>query len=305
MFRPAVLLLGLLAVLYSFSGSVPTRAQSPTAPEFCSAPAVPAKATVPTRKVIIDRVEFDTPVHLSTDEIAKIVSDANQREWDAENPAWIDDFAVSLRAAWQNRGYFTAVPTAKAKSLGENPNSEQFLVSVHMEEGPQYHLGNIQFEGGTAFEDWELRDAFPMREGEIFDLESVRKGLTKLTALYDSHGYIDFTAVPSTTADVQLQRVAVVIHLNEERQYRLGTVEIRGPDQGLGTLLRSVLKPGEIYDFHALQDFSKQNQSILPPRFLERMETRRNARTGIVDLLFDLRPCPASSGAEARNQPSL
>jgi hypothetical protein len=291
MVRSAVLPLGLLAVLYSFPGFTPSWAQSPQVAKFCPAPASEEVADVPYRKVIVDRIEFDKPVSLSSSEVAELVASANRAEFNAESP-WVEEFAeIELRGSWQNRGYFKVAVSARAQSLGADSDSELFLVNVHIDEGPQYHLGTIQFLDGTAFQEWEFREAFPLREGEIFNVESVRVGIATLTKLYGSLGYIDFVAVPEVRLDDNLQRVSLVMRLDEQRQFRVGRLEIEGADPALEARLRSMIVPGDIFDPRVMEDFAKDNRSILPSRFPERMEARRNVRTGIVDVSFDLRPC--------------
>jgi Surface antigen variable number repeat len=286
--------LGLLAVVCSILTPAPCPAQSPPPPKFCFPPPIATVEEAPYRKVIVDHVEFDKPVRLSSAEIEPLIADANRIEYNAESDAWVDEFAeIELRGAWQNRGYFKIALSARAKSLGADSESERFVVLVHIEnEGPQYHVGIIQFAGGTAFQEWELRNALPFHEGEIFDVESIRKAVEELTKLYGRQGYIDFTVVPDTVVDDNLQRISVVMRLNEQKQFRVGKVEIESLDTTLAARVRSLVIPGNIFDDRALVEFAKQNQMTLPPRFLDRMEARRNVRVGIVDVSFDLRLCP-------------
>jgi hypothetical protein len=110
--------------------------------------------------------------------------------------------------------------------------------------------------------------------------------------LYSSKGYIDFTAVPLTNVDENLQRIDLVMQLNEQRQYRVGSLEIQGLDPGLEAGLRSIIVPGEAIKMESITAFFKENRSALPPRALDNLEIRRDVRTGIVDLTFDARTCP-------------
>lgn len=294
MARSAVLSFGLLAVMYGLAGSLSAQTQSPAIPKFCSPPANKASTAAPYRKVIVERLEFDKPVQLSAADVDQLVSEANRAEWDAAGDGWLNSFAeIQLRSAWQDRGYFKVALDPQAKSLGGDAASERFLVEARvLNEGPQYHLGNIQFTGGTQFQDWELREAIPMREGDIFNVESVRKGIAALTKLYASRGYPDFTVVPNTAVDEDLQRISLILHLDEQKQYRIGQLDIIGADPTLDARLRSIIIPGAIFDPRGLEEFAKENQTTLPPRFLDRMETLRNSRIGIADISFDLRPCP-------------
>jgi outer membrane protein assembly factor BamA len=131
-----------------------------------------------------------------------------------------------------------------------------------------------------------------MHEGELFNVSLVRNVIEALTKLYVSHGYIDFTAVPDTEIDDNLQRISLVFHLDEQKQYRVGKVEIKALDPALEARLRALLRPGEIYNEEAANDFYKENRLALPPKVsTPDMQAVRNVETGIVDLAFDFRAC--------------
>jgi outer membrane protein assembly factor BamA len=283
---------GLLTVIFSLLWIAPSRAQSSQVPIRCSQSSV-VKDDPPHRKVVIEGIQFDGPIHLSDSDIQQIVVEENKREWDADRPGWVEELTeISLRGAWQDRGYFLVNVSAEAHSVGGDSSEERFLLTAHVHEGLQYHLGDLRFTGGTAIPEPELQAVFPLRGGELFDVALVRKGIDALTKLYGSHGYIDFTVVPNTEVDDNLQRISLVMHLDEQRQFRVGDLKIEGLDPGLDARLRSIIKSGDIIDFQALEDFAKENRSILPSRFLDGMEARRNVMTGIVDITFDFRPCP-------------
>lgn len=304
----ATLMLGLLAANCGLVYSMPSWAQSSTSPPNCSPPVAANQKSQSHndgkaqnsdakgeayRKVIVDRIEFDRPVHLSNSEVDQIVKEANEKDMDADSSNWVDELAeIQLRSAWQDQGYFLIAIDPHAQSTGGDSDNERFLVSVHiLNEGPQFHLGSIRFVGGTAIPESELRQEFPMREGEIFSVKQVRAGIESLTKLYSAHGYIDFTAVPDTEVNDDLQRIDLVIKLDEQRQFRVGSFEIRGLDPSLETRMRSVAVPGEAINMETITAFFKENRSVLPPRALDNLEIRRNVVASIADLAFDARAC--------------
>ena len=301
-------MLGLLAANCGVVWSMQSWAQSSTVPPNCSSPATEnVKSQTNTdgktqnlngvdkahRKVIIDRIEFDRPVHLSISEVDQIIKEANEMEMDADSSAWVDELAeVQLRNAWQDQGYFKIAIDPHAQSIGGDSEHERFLVFVRiLNEGPQFHLGSIRFVDGTAFSDAELRQAIPMRGGEIFSVKQVRAGMEALTKLCGARGYIDFTVAPDTEVNDDLQRIDLVLKLYEQKQYRVGSFDIRGLDPTLEARMRSVAVPGEAINMETITAFFKENRSVLPPRALDNLEIRRNVITGTADLTFDARSC--------------
>jgi hypothetical protein len=313
MARRAIVALGMLALICGLSWPAPGWAQSSPDNQSCFSPPVSneklqtnADGNVQNsdgnadvhRKVIVDRIEFDRPVHLSNSDVEQIIQTENDAEWDADADSrpWVDELAeIGLRSAWQDQGYFKIVLTAQAHPLGGDSKAEHFLVAVHVEnEGPQFHLGDIQFTGGTGIPEAELRQVIPLREGEIFSVAKVRASIEALTRLYGSHGYIDFTVEPITEVVDHLQRISLVLRLDEQRQFRVGSIEIRGLGPSLEAGLRSTFVPGEVFNGQALDAFFKDNQSFLPPRaFDEKLKLVRNVRTGIVDVTYDSQSCPS------------
>jgi outer membrane protein assembly factor BamA len=302
MARRAVFTIGLLAVANGLLMCAPSRAQTPAVPQGCPSPSVPSEKlranagekVEASRKVVVERIEFDQPFHLSDSDVEQVIKTANENEWDADSPTWVDGLAeIGLRSAWQDQGYFQVViDSPHAQSIGGDSEHERFLVTVHViNEGPQFHLGNIQFTGGTGIPEVELRRVFPLREGEIFSVKQVRLGIEGLTKLYSSLGYLDFTAIPNTEVDDNLQRISLVMRLDEQTQYRIGSVEIRGLDPSVEARLRSILVPGEVFNPQSLEAFFKENRAVLPSRGVDNFEIRRNAKAGIIDLTFDPQFC--------------
>src|SRR6266576_2589144 len=306
MARRVVLTIGLLAVMNGLLICAPSRAQFPAASQGCSSPPVTNERFQRNadgkaqsldgkgdahRKVIVDRIEFDRPIHLPDSDLDQVIKTANESKWDADSPGWVNELTeIGLRSAWQDQGYFKVLLAAHAQSIGGDSDYERFLVAVHVEnEGPQFHLGDIRFTGGTAIPEAELRQVIPMREGELSSVEKVRAGIEALTKLYNSHGYIDFTVVPDTEVDEDLQRISLEMRLDEQKQFRVGSIEIRGLDPNLEVRLRSIIVPGEIINYQSIAAFFKANQSVLPPRALDNLQILRNVRTGIADLTLDPR----------------
>jgi len=292
MARRLALPFGLLAAICGAPHPVLCSGQFPVVPERCAGTSHHRKAIITWRKAFIARVDFDGPIHLSQSVVAQIIKEANHGRMNADDPEWVKGFAeVGLREMWLNHGFYKVNVTAEAHSLGGNSSIERFLVTAHVNEGLQYWLSGVRFVGATDVPEAKLREAVPIRDGEPFDVSRIKEGIQSLTKLYDSLGYIDFTTAPFV--DVDDDRISVVFHLDLQKQYRVGKVEIRTVDSRLEIRLREFVRPGEVYDSGAVEDFLKKNKSALPPGFspTDDIYLVRNMKAGIVDLGFDFRRC--------------
>ena len=257
----------------------------------------------PQQRIIIDDVKFDGPIHVSDAVRQQVVSDLKQHNFN-DNPdsesAWLGEIeAVGLRSVWQDQGYFKVEATAKEEFIRNDSTGKHVRIIAHINEGPQFRLGDVQFRSSgpgepLVFGPEELRRLIPVREGDIFSAAKIREGLDALRDLYRSHGYIDFVATPLTDIDDSRQRISVVMELDQQKQFRVASVEVYGLDQRMETLLKSKLKPGDVYNWQVVEDFLKQNASALPPDISPSdIELHRDVRKGTVDFRFNIfQGCP-------------
>ncbi len=257
----------------------------------------------PQQRIIIDDVKFDGPIHVSDAVRQQVVSDLKQHNFN-DNPdsesAWLGEIeAVGLRSVWQDQGYFKVEATAKEEFIRNDSMGKHVRIVAHINEGQQFRLGDVQFRSSEpveplAFGPDELRRLIPMGEGDIFSATKIREGLDALRDLYGSHGYIDFVATPLTDIDDSRQRISVVMELDQQKQFRVASVEVFGLDLKMETLLKSKLKPGDVYNWQVVEDFLKQNASALPPDISPSdIELHRNVRRGTVDFRFNIfQGCP-------------
>jgi len=251
------------------------------------------------QNIIIDELRFDGPIHISDSDRQQLVSELKQHDL-SDATDWLEEFReVGIKGMWRDRGYFKVEATAKEETVRKDSAGGHVLVIVHVDEGPQYRLGSVQFRSSDpdvplAFPPEELRKLIPLSEGDIFAAEKIREGLDALKLLYGSEGYIDFVAEPLTDIDDGHEhRISLVMELDQQKQYRLGKIEVFGPNPAVETFLKSKLKPGDVYNWKAVEKILKENEGVLPPNISPSdFESRRNVKNGTVDLRFNFQTCP-------------
>jgi hypothetical protein len=254
-------------------------------------------------KVIIDEVRFTGPIHLAESVVNGIIAEWNAGDEDTTNEAWLNGFVeVGIRSAWQDRGYFrVTIGRAEAEPLGGDLHEQHFRVTVPINEGLQYHLGDVTFVDANPYSQGELREIIPLRDGEIFDISTIRRGIEALNKKYTKIGFVDFTAVPKTEVDDKLQRISLTFELDKQKQYRIRVLSVVGLDPPLEKALRSKMISGDFFDPTVIDDFVKQNRSSLPGNLNERdyLHETRNISLGTVDLSFDFRTLDSRGCLEA------
>jgi len=178
--------------------------------------------------------------------------------------------------------------------------SRNYVVSIAIDSGPQYHFGEIRFSGPTVFSIAELRAQFSLRHGDLFNVSEFRKGLEAMTRLYSRKGFIDMTAEPEFRIVEGGEKgpplINVSLKVDEGKQYHVGNIEVHGLSQQMEHDLRSKFETGQAVDAVSLSDFleshiagNRMHSSDGPFRL------RRDSANATLDLFVDLRPCPKTS----------
>ena len=217
-----------------------------------------------------------------------------------------EEFGV--RDPLQQAGYFRAVVRVEGQVLSSNPKSQRVAITMHINEGPRFYLSSLKLRAADPdseslpFPYEAMRTEIPLQQGALFDTSKIRDGIQSLTRLFRAHGYIDFTAEPQFEVDEKSHRIALTLSLDPQKQYRLGKVEILGPDPTREKLLQSQWKIGDIFDGQQLDNFLRENKALLPSDVSEQdINVRRNTADGVVGLTFDFRECPSILNTSSLN----
>ncbi|HTZ99397.1 MAG TPA: POTRA domain-containing protein [Candidatus Aquilonibacter sp.] len=250
--------------------------------------------------ITIEAVDFDGPTTLPKANLARLVSNLEGRHFDAGSN-WLDEVTDEwVRGAWQDDGYFKANATATTTNVGGDSENQHVALHVHVDEGLQYFMGDLRFQSADLrsplrFTLEELSELVTVRNGDIFVAGRIRQSLDALRQLYASHGYIDFTLEPLFDVDDAARRISLTLQLDQQMQFRIGTVEISGFDSTAANVWKSQLKPGDVFDNGVIARLFQEYKSSLPrDASLEDVDLRRDVQNGIVDISFDFFECPQS-----------
>ena len=105
------------------------------------------------------------------------------------------------------------------------------------------------------------------------------------------------TPEPDTEVDEDRKTVDLVVKIDQQLQYRVGSIEFLGVNAVTREkLMESLPKPGEVFDRTKLDEFFKINRTILPPDVSrDDVNVERDNKMRTVRILFDLRVCPQHS----------
>jgi hypothetical protein len=279
-----------------------------------------------TPRIYIDSLAFDGPIHLSATRLKQLLTTVKENKFSSDftSPKEIEKW---LQKPWLDEGYFKVKVSVETNPVGSGEDG-RYAITAHVDEGIQYRVGRIEFralpdseldtsysstgitlsrgkpsngdDAGFAdpqtlgvFSAAQLQSVMPLQQGDILNVEKVREGLDALNRLYGAHGYLDFVAAPETEIDDGHQIVSIRFELIEEKQYRIGKIEVFGLDAKSENALIWKIKTGDVFNNELLQAFFEDNQSNFPAGsyWAEDPKIDRHPKTGIVDVEFTFKSC--------------
>jgi outer membrane protein assembly factor BamA len=239
-------------------------------------PSLGAQVSADKSKIVIDDVDLQGAVHLPESTKRQLVVDLMYREY-PENSEWVADVEdKAVRAeieGWpdrENQGYIGFSVGATFTTLRQEPGLRHVLVTIQVDEGQQRRLKEIGFryvgtEPATAsLHSVKLRKLIPLNDGEVYNRDRFNAGLDAVSRAYHEQGFIDLACNVEMQSDDTGRSVAIFVELNQGKQYRWGNIQVIGLDPKVETLLKSQLKMGTPVNSKLIEDFYRDNESLLP-----------------------------------------
>ncbi|MDI5932305.1 outer membrane protein assembly factor BamA [Halomonas kalidii] len=106
-----------------------------------------------------------------------------------------------LRSFYLDRGYVNFAITSTQVSI--SPDKSQIFITVNVDEGRQYRLGDIRFVGDLKIGEREARDLLQVESGEIFSRSDVTASSEALRSRLGAEGFAfaNVDGVPEIAAD--------------------------------------------------------------------------------------------------------
>ncbi len=185
------------------------------------------------------------------------------------------------------------VPPDRARF--EFPYENQMELTVVIEEGGQYQLGEITLEGNELYGDDELRDSLVLDTGDIFVPSKLDADVQNLRDHYGQDGYLDTTVRARRIPNLETGRIDVEYEISEGDQVHVESIRVEGNTKTQSrVIIRELgLRPGDVFNSVRMRT---SQQRLENTRFFEQVnlqpertnvEGRRNlsvavreARTG-------------------------
>jgi len=250
-------------------------------------------------KINVVDVEFtpqsSLPDELRADIVERIRSlkiNASPRDPDADWPNTLGARAIS--SAIRAHGYFQASWKLTPYLVKAETDQRSYIVSIAIDTGPAYHVGNVHVRDATVFPPAELLELIPLKTDDVLNDEKIQEAIESMQRMYAQKGYVAMTAGTTMGIDHVERRIEVNVEVEEGKQYRVGTIEVSGLDSNTANILKSSLEPGQVFDRTIIKKLLTENRATLPADASEKdVAIIRDSEEGTVNLVFDFRRCTA------------
>ncbi len=147
-------------------------------------------AKTPAGQILVQHVTFVGGDHVPAMDQEKFAKELEGTARMAELRQKVADF-------WHAYGFYhvevEAEPHLSANKWGEAVGDLAFKIT----EGPQYRLDTVSWSGSKALTPAQLTAIFPVKSGDVFDTNEVRRGMGLIREAYAQKGYLQIAAVPA------------------------------------------------------------------------------------------------------------
>ncbi|MEL7612694.1 outer membrane protein assembly factor BamA [Halomonas sp. ATBC28] len=125
-----------------------------------------------------------------------------------------------LRSFYLDRGYVNFDVTSTQVSIG--PEKSEIFITLNVDEGAQYRVGDIRFAGDLQISENEARQLLTVKEGEIFSRGDVNASTEALRQRLGAEGFAfaDIQGVPEMAGDGETVDLVIAVNPGERAYVR-------------------------------------------------------------------------------------
>ena len=175
-----------------------------------------------------------------------------------------------LRLKYLNAGYLDVSIPESNVSL-DYPKAGKIVVTIRIDEGRQYRVGDIRFEGNTIFPTPLLFASIDLLPGDVFSPEILDEDVERLSNIYGSVGYLDTSVRPDRRANIETGNIDLTYNIRESEKFDVESIIIEGNTKSKSIIIirELALSPGRTFNMV----YMKNSEAILKnTRFFEEVQ---------------------------------
>lgn len=153
-----------------------------------------------------------------------------------------------LKFVYYNQGYVQA--KVDRPQIYVTPDKKNIYITIRIEEGEQYDVGEVDFAGDILYTRPELFEAIEINKTKVFAYDILQKDISTLTAKYGDLGYAYANVIPRYRFNDKDRKVDLVFEFDKGSKVYFGKFSVVGNTKTRDKVVRRELKvlEGELYN---------------------------------------------------------
>ncbi len=154
-----------------------------------------------------------------------------------------------LRTFYQNNGYLD-INISESNVTLEYPTENTIVITIRVDEGRQYRMGNITFENNKIYPAMVLARVIRLLPGDVFSPEKLEKDLEYLRDFYGIGGYLDCRIRAERRPNIETGNIDINYVFDEGEKFQVESIIIDGntKTKSIVILRELALAPGEVFN---------------------------------------------------------
>lgn len=160
-----------------------------------------------------------------------------------------DEDLEKLREFYRELGYLD-VEIPEDKVTFDYPAAGKLVITIRVNEGRQYKVGDITFAGNKIHSSRLLGLVVRQRKGTVFVPSKLDKDVENLEDFYGRGGYLDTRVRLNRKPNLQTGNIDVEYAITESEKFQVESITIEGntKSKSIVILRELVLGPGDVFD---------------------------------------------------------
>jgi len=199
-------------------------------------------------RITVEKITVRGNQHFSTKQIKAEMS-LRESGWFSSRPYredLLDKDVEYLHDRYADEGFLNA---GVKKKVDYADNGVKALVEIDIDEGPQTRVGQVTFEGNTAYTAAQLLGMLSLKPGAPYSEQLADEDRYRILSAYSNKGYL--YARVEVEKKITEESAYIKYKITEDRQVRIGRIILRGNERTKDSVIMRelLLEPGDPYDY--------------------------------------------------------
>jgi outer membrane protein insertion porin family len=245
----------------------------------------------------VSEIRFVGNRNVTSEEFIADFKQCSRNSWERFDKREYDYFSqMCSRRLMYSKGYFQA----KIKRVTPRLIEDNYVVTIEVNEGISYRIGEIKIEGAEIFTEKEILEMSEMQMGDVADGKALQEFVyEKLRRTYADKGYVlynaDFDPEYIQSQAEELDAIVnVLITIDEGKQFKLRNISFVGVEKEKAQELKEILalRKGDVFNQSKFEDGIKKINDMKEFYFIDKeqdVEISINEDGGDIDLVIKVK----------------